>query len=156
QPHSAAPAGPLTTPAVHLTTPAFRLSKSADHQNIITASSVTMKGVILLMLLGACWGLRANLEYKYRYSGRVASGIPSLLHQFAGAGLQADVTVQVTGDHKIFFKLDNIEVGEYHDVLECDDTQAPLPIHYHPLVEGKELLEKPFEYHGVDSPVGGE
>ncbi|XP_045615209.2 hemolymph clottable protein [Procambarus clarkii] len=105
-----------------------------------------MKVVILLTLLGACLGLHPNLEFQYRYSARVASGIPSINNNFAGAGIQADLTIQITSSYDIFFKLSNIEVGEYHDEIECD-TQAPLPIEYRPLVEGKELLEKPFQVH---------
>ncbi|XP_045615210.1 hemolymph clottable protein [Procambarus clarkii] len=105
-----------------------------------------MKGVILLTLLGGCWAVYPNLEYKYKYSGRIASGIPSLKDQYSGAGIQADVTIQISSDLKTFFKLSNTEVGEYHDELECD-SRAPLPIEYRPLVEGKGLLEKPFEVH---------
>nr|AAD16454.1 clotting protein precursor [Pacifastacus leniusculus] len=103
-----------------------------------------MKGVILLTLLGACLGLHSNLEYQYRYSGRVASGIPFIKSQYSGAGFQADVFLQITSTKVPFFKISNTMVGEYHDELECD-TRAPLPIEYHPLVEGKELLEKPFQ-----------
>lgn len=39
------------------------------------------------------------MEYQYRYSARVATGIPSINRQFAAAGIQADVTVQMAADY---------------------------------------------------------
>ncbi|XP_042204059.1 hemolymph clottable protein-like [Homarus americanus] len=104
-----------------------------------------MRGVLLLGLLGSCWSLEPGLEYQYRYSGRVASGIPDLKDQYSGAGIQIDVTVQVSSEHETFFQFSNIQVGEFHDELECD-TRSPLPIQYHPLEQGNDLLEKPFEF----------
>ncbi|KAG7156252.1 Hemolymph clottable protein-like 2 [Homarus americanus] len=66
------------------------------------------------------------------------------MDQYSGAGIKADVTVQVTSERKTFFQFSNIQVGEFHDKLECD-TRSPLPIQYHPLEQGKDLLEMPFE-----------
>lgn len=53
------------------------------------------------LLPGACQALQPGLEYQYRYSARVASGIPSINRQFAAAGIQADVTVQMAADYSV-------------------------------------------------------
>lgn len=101
-----------------------------------------MKALILL-LLGACQALQPGLEYQYRYSARVATGIPSINRQFAAAGIQADVTVQMAADYSTVVQFSNIEVGDLNKVLDCD-LRAPLPLEYHPLEDYVDLLEKPF------------
>ncbi|XP_042893721.1 hemolymph clottable protein-like [Penaeus japonicus] len=101
-----------------------------------------MKALILL-LLGACQALQPGLEYQYRYSARVATGIPSLNRQFAAAGIQADVTVQMGADFTTVVQFSNVEVGDLNEVLDCD-LRAPLPIEYQPLQEHADLLERPF------------
>ncbi|XP_042888822.1 hemolymph clottable protein-like [Penaeus japonicus] len=101
-----------------------------------------MKALILL-LLGACQALQPGLEYQYRYSARVATGIPSLNRQFAAAGIQADVTVQVGADFTTVVQFSNVEVGDLNEILDCD-LRAPLPIEYQPLQEHADLLERPF------------
>ncbi|XP_071538850.1 hemolymph clottable protein-like [Panulirus ornatus] len=106
--------------------------------------------VLLLALVGSCWGLQPKLEYQYRYYGRVASGIPSVKNQFSGAGIQADVTVQLTEVPVILVQISNVQVGDMHDELKCD-LRNPLPIEYHRLVEGVELLETPFVVHLNDT-----
>ncbi|KAK7084862.1 hypothetical protein SK128_010602 [Halocaridina rubra] len=102
-----------------------------------------MKAVVLLSLLGACTGFQPGLEYQYRYNGRVASGITDLRPQFSAAGIRADVTVQVTEDYSGIVQFSNVEVGDFHGEFNCD-IRAPLPIDYHRLEEGVQLLEQPF------------
>ncbi|XP_071538794.1 hemolymph clottable protein-like [Panulirus ornatus] len=106
--------------------------------------------VLLLALVGSCWGLQPKLEYQYRYYGRVASGVPSVKNQFSGAGIQADVTVQMSEVPVILVQISNVQVGDMHDELKCD-LRNPLPIEYHRLVEGVELLETPFVVHLNDT-----
>ncbi|XP_068217107.1 hemolymph clottable protein-like [Palaemon carinicauda] len=113
-----------------------------------------MKASVLLVLTisGFCCGLQPGLEYLYRYSGRVATGISNIRKQFSGAGIQADVTVQVLGSCTAIFQLSHVDVGEFHDELHCDPRE-PLAIEYHRLQYGIELLEKPFEVKFTEGEV---
>lgn len=114
-----------------------------------------MKDVLLLfsLIFGLCSSLQPGLEYQYRYSGRVATGITDVRHQFSAAGIQADVTVQVSEDLTRIVQFSNVEVGDFHDDFTCD-IRTPLPIEYHSIEEGKELLEKPFKVVVNTSMVG--
>ncbi|XP_064111244.1 LOW QUALITY PROTEIN: hemolymph clottable protein-like [Macrobrachium nipponense] len=105
-----------------------------------------MKTTFLLVLIfgGLCSGLQPGLEYLYRYSGRVATGISGIRKQLSAAGIQADVTVQVLDSSTAIFQLSHVEVGDFHDELFCD-MREPLLIEYLRLDYGVELLEKPFK-----------
>lgn len=87
--------------------------------------------------------MQPGLEYQYRYSGRLATGITDMRLQYAAVGIQADVTVQVEEDYSFLIQLQNMETGEFHDDLACDHV-SPLPITYAQIQEGAEFIHTPF------------
>ncbi|XP_066977226.1 hemolymph clottable protein-like isoform X2 [Macrobrachium rosenbergii] len=107
---------------------------------------------LVLIFGGLCSGLQPGLEYLYRYSGRVATGISGIRKQFSAAGIQADVTVQVLESYTAVFQLSHVEVGDFHNELHCN-MREPLPIEYHRLDYGIELLEKPFKVKIAEGEV---
>ncbi|XP_064111816.1 hemolymph clottable protein-like [Macrobrachium nipponense] len=99
--------------------------------------------ISLSLLVGLSLALQPGLEYRYRYNGRLATGIIEKRHQLAAVGMEMDVTVQMAMDLKLSVKFDNIIVGNFHGDHSCD-LRRPIPIAYTSLEEGKDLLQYPF------------
>ena len=51
--------------------------------------------------------LSPNYEYKYRYNGRLATGIPHTRSQVAGTGIEFDVIVSMTSASEAIVKVRN-------------------------------------------------
>ncbi|XP_063593558.1 hemolymph clottable protein-like [Penaeus indicus] len=110
--------------------------------------------LILLSFLEACRGLQAGLEYRYRYRGRIATGITKVKKQFAGAGIEADVILQVQSPRLTLVQLHHVKVGVHHGAVGCDARQ-PLPIRYHE-DESIGLLQKTFKIVFNDTEHGAQ
>ncbi|XP_076060656.1 hemolymph clottable protein-like isoform X2 [Oratosquilla oratoria] len=106
---------------------------------------------ILLSLLGLASALQHGLEYEYSYESRIATGIPEIQRQYAGASLRASVTVQLLGEDLIA-QISNIEVADMNGLAECD-SKASLPLTYEPLVDHVGVFQEPFFINGTDSLV---
>ena len=61
--------------------------------------------VIKLLFAGLSQALQPGLEYQFRYLARVATGITEVNRQFAAAGIQGDVTIQVAEDYTAYVKV---------------------------------------------------
>ncbi|XP_076036370.1 hemolymph clottable protein-like [Oratosquilla oratoria] len=98
--------------------------------------------LLLLLLTGLASALQPGLEYEYLYQSRIATGIPDLNRQYAGASIRASVTVQLLGED-LMAQISNIEVADMNGLIECD-SRAPLPLNYEPLVDHVEVFQEPF------------
>ncbi|XP_076060657.1 hemolymph clottable protein-like [Oratosquilla oratoria] len=105
----------------------------------------------LLALLGLASALQHGLEYEYIYESRIATGIPEIQRQHAGAALRASVTVQLLGDD-LMSQISNIEVADMNGLTECD-SKASLPLTYEPMVDHVGVFQEPFLINGTDSLV---
>merc|ERR1711970_827494 len=107
--------------------------------------TTTMKFLLALstILLGSCYGLQPGLEYQYRYSARVASGIPEIQSQFAAAGIEADVILQVINPTTIKAKFVNVQAGSLNEIVK-GSLRDPLAIPYFPVQKDAAHLAQPF------------
>ncbi|XP_076036691.1 hemolymph clottable protein-like [Oratosquilla oratoria] len=103
--------------------------------------------LLLLAFLGLAGALQRGLEYEYRYEARMATGIPELHRQYAGAAVRASITIQPQGDD-ILAQMTNIEVADMNGEINCD-PRAPMELSYEPSVYD-EILQKPFLIRGTD------
>nr|ANZ78205.1 clottable protein [Penaeus vannamei] len=109
---------------------------------------------VLLPLLEACRGLQAGLEYRYQYRGRIATGITRAKNQFAGAGIEADLTLQVQSPRLTLVQLRHVKVGVHHGAVGCD-AREPLPVRYHE-DDSIGLLQKAFRIVFNDTEHGAQ
>ncbi|XP_076060536.1 hemolymph clottable protein-like [Oratosquilla oratoria] len=116
------------------------------------SSTDTMKtSLFLLACLGLASALQPGLEYEYVYHSRIATGIPEIQRQFAGAAIRASITVQLQGE-SLMAQMTHIEVADMNGLIECD-SRAPLPLEYKILPGYDEILKKPFFINGTTSLV---
>jgi hypothetical protein len=104
-----------------------------------------MRGVLILFtLLGLGLSMVPDMEYHYKYEGRLGMGIPEIRNKFSGTGIKATVTIQVLGRNNAIFKLNDIMIGEFFGDTGIKITNH-MPIQFTPMPAEFKILEEPFE-----------
>ncbi|CAL4100550.1 unnamed protein product, partial [Meganyctiphanes norvegica] len=101
-----------------------------------------LKLALLGIILDISWCLQPGLQYQYKYSGKVTTGMTEVTPQVAAAGMTADLLIWVNVDTQIKFQLTNIKVGDMNGDGGCDPRNPP--IQYSVLENHTEHLTKPF------------
>ncbi|CAL4115964.1 unnamed protein product, partial [Meganyctiphanes norvegica] len=112
-----------------------------------------MRVLLLLALFGLSQALQPGYEYKYKYRGRVATGIPNINSQVAASAFESDVTVQVISKEDMRVQFNAILIGDMNDRVTCEDKQTPSDgyeqIKFNPLVDFLDQVASPFKVNMI-------